>query len=394
MYVLIFPVVMLPVAREFGLTIAEAAPLSFPMYLLYGGSAIPAGFIADRWSRIGVLRVCMFGMGFSSIAAGLSSGGAELTLSLAALGFFCGLYHPAGMALIAHEIDKQGRAHGTNGIFGNFGYVAAPFIAGFALMAGDWRTAFWVTGVLGFLGVAMSFVWSVKETHFGEMKKKTIDASRRDHMIYFAILCVTMTTAGFTYRANLMALPAYFEMRTGDILSMITAMVPASFTGDAGAQNALSGAAGLLVGSVFIFSMMGQFFGGKMADRYDLRWAYLIYQSAAIPFVVAMYFLWQAPLYFVAAGYVFFSIGMQPIENSLVSKFLPTKWLSTGYGIKFTLVFGLGSFAVWQVAAVEKSYGLSALYPILAGQAGLISLLAFILIVASRKTMPRVVNDG
>ena len=388
MYILIFPALAIPLSREFGEPLSVIFPLAFPMYFLYGASAIPAGYIADRWTKIGVLRFAMLGMGFSAIAAGFSSGVTELTMSLAALGFFCGLYHPAGMALIAHEIPKQGIAHGINGIFGNLGIAAAPLIAGGALIVADWRWAFIATGGLGVIGVVISYVMAVEETTNHEMaKSRGDDPHRSDYWLYFGILCLAMTTAGLTYRASMTTLPAYFERYAENLLNGLASAMPSIANGDA-----LSGAAGLLAGTVFFFSMVGQYVGGKTADRHDLRYAYLFFQSMAFPFALGMWYFADLPLYLAAGGYAFFTLGMQPIENSLVSKFLPRKWLSTGYGIKFTLVFGVGSLAVYQVAFIESGWGLSALYPVLAAQTVLIATLAAILIVASRKKVPKVVN--
>jgi len=90
-----------------------------------------------------------------------------------------------------------------------------------------------------------------------------------------------------------------------------------------------------------------------------------------------------------ATIYIFFSLGMQPIENSLVAKYTPGKWRSTGYGIKFILVFGVGSLAVYGVGWIQETWSLGAVY-FFAG--GLVALLVFfiaILIRVSRGTTCR-----
>jgi hypothetical protein len=55
------------------------------------------------------------------------------------------------------------------------------------------------------------------------------------------------------------------------------------------------------------------------------------------------------PLIGAGALFVFFSLGMQPIENSLFAQFTPPRWRATAYGLKFVLTFGVGSLAVWLV---------------------------------------------
>ena len=83
-----------------------------------------------------------------------------------------------------------------------------------------------------------------------------------------------------------------------------------------------------------------------MADRFDLRLAYLGFHVCALPFMILLGFLTEAPLFIVGMGYLFFSLGMQPIENSLVARMTPNHLRSLAYGLKFILVLGMGAFAV------------------------------------------------
>ncbi len=388
MFILIFPAIVLPYARETGQPLSTVFGMGFMMYLLYGVMAIPAGYFADHWSRIGILRICMGGMGVSSLLAGATDDATLFVIALAGIGLSCGLYHPAGLGLIAHEIERQGKAHGVNGIFGNFGIAAAPLIAGGVMLFFDWRWVYFAGASLGFAGVALTYLLRFDESSHADVeKKKGADPHRADHWLYFGVLCVAMTFAGLTYRANMTALPAYFETEATAMARWLASILPTGPTDDR-----LSGAAGLMVSSVFMVSMFGQWLGGRAADRFDLRLAYLAWQSLSLPFVIGMAYLAEFPLYLAAMGHVFFALGMQPIENSLVGKLLPRRWLSTGYGIKFTLTFGVGSLAVKQVAWIDEHGGLRQLYPMLSAQIGVIMIAAFLLWLASRKALPRVAN--
>ena len=126
-----------------------------------------------------------------------------------------------------------------------------------------------------------------------------------------------------------------------------------------------------------------------MADRFDLRWAYLTFFVSALPFLLLMTMLQGLPLVVVAGGFVLFSLGMQPIENSLVAVLSPPRWRSVTYGVKFTLVFGAGSLAVYMVGFVEGRHGIDAvLFLLLALLAGVIAMIGALL-VASRKVSLR-----
>ncbi|VAX20152.1 hypothetical protein MNBD_NITROSPINAE02-1222 [hydrothermal vent metagenome] len=381
MNMLIFPAIVWPFSKDMGIPLGDTFAIGFFMYLFYGALALPAGYIADRWSKIGILKICLGGIGLSSIASGFSGGVASFTIALAFLGLFCGLYHPAGLGLIADEIAGQGRAHGTNGVFGALGIASAPFVAGLTLLVFDWRAVYFVVGGGALAGLGLFYLIRVEERYRRSYKQiKNGDSSVNGAWKQFAVLCVAMTLAGFIYRANMTAIPAYFEIRMESILESLTRFAPGSL------EHALSGIAALLVSTIFLFSLLGQIAGGRLADRIDLRRAFLIYQLAGLPMVLGMAVFHGVWLYVAAAGFAFFTLGIQPIENSLVSKFMPKGLTSTGYGIKFTLTFGLGSLAVYQVAIMEKSYGLEWLYIALACETVILIMATLSLIYVSRET--------
>jgi hypothetical protein len=78
------------------------------------------------------------------------------------------------------------------------------------------------------------------------------------------------------------------------------------------------------------------------------------------------------PLIATTAVFVFFSLGMQPIENSLFYACAPPRWRATAYGLKFVLTFGVGSLAVWMVRWADAAGGLSYAILCLAGVVTLI----------------------
>ena len=140
------------------------------------------------------------------------------------------------------------------------------------------------------------------------------------------------------YRANTVAQPALFSTEIDFV----------------GYGVAASGA--MLVG------LLGQYLGGILADRRELRGSYLAFHVASVPLLIAIAWNTGVPLFVASAMYVFFALGMQPIENSLFAALTPERWRSTAYGIKFTLTFGIGSTAVWMVYDVARAEGWPAVY--------------------------------
>jgi MFS family permease len=96
--------------------------------------------------------------------------------------------------------------------------------------------------------------------------------------------------------------------------------------------------------------------------------------------VILMGFLTEQPLVIATAAYVFFALGIQPIENSLIAKFTPRKWRSTGYGISSVLIFGVGALAVYLVGWVKDQWHLGAIYLVSGGFIALIILGIMVLI--------------
>ena len=364
MLTLLFPAVALPVSREFSVPPAEVIAMGFPMYFLYGVLALPAGYLADRWSKIAILKVCAAGMTICVFAAGSSSTLAGFAASLTLLGVFCSLYHPAGLGLISSQIGRQGRAHGTNGVFGNIGIGMAPLFAGAVLMAANWRWVYTACGFLGLAALALIYALEVEEKKGAPAPLAAVGESRAHNAKYFAILLAAMTMAGLIYRANSVALPPLFETSGGGALADAVAYVSDRLGRDAG-----SGAAAMIVSTLFIFSVAGQIAGGRVADGMDLRHGYIAFHLAAALFIFLVSRSSGMAMYMAAAGMVFFNLGIQPVENSLIASFIPGRWISTGYGIKFTFTFGVGSLAVAQVAWAEETIGLKNLYSIMALEA-------------------------
>ena len=76
----------------------------------------------------------------------------------------------------------------------------------------------------------------------------------------------------------------------------------------------------------------------------------------------------------------FFLLGMQPLENTLVARLTPPNFLSSAYGMKFILTFGVGALSVKMVGLVKTSWGFPAVYQSLAGVSVLLVLSVIILI--------------
>ncbi len=247
----------------------------------------------------------------------LAEPGTMLILALALIGVFASLYHPSGLSLITRTMSRRGTALGINGIFGNIGIAGAPALTQLVANTWGWRTAYLSMGLLLlFLGLAVSFQ-KIEEPKSGEVSRDEHHHEPSERLKLFLILMVAMTMAGLTYRAITVAQPAYFDEQVQPVIAL----------------RYQTRCPGLLY---WDFRSIR-----RRATRRPLRSAYPLPALSRFQFSFLAWYgdTLGGSLLGISAGLLFFILGMQPIENSLVARFTPDRWRSTGYGLKFTVTF-------------------------------------------------------
>lgn len=340
---LVYPTLAVVLAAESGLPLDEVLAWSFAGYLLFGLGALPAGLLADRLGARPVLLAGLGGTGLGLVATGLAEPGLGVAVGLGVVGLSASAYHPAGMGLITRTVSARGRALGVNGIFGNVGIALTPLLTEQLARALGWRGALLACGAV-LLGVtAFCAALRIDEPPRAQEPPAGQAASGNGTaLVALGVLAVCAMLGGISYRANTLAQPAYFAERVAIV--------------DFGLATSL----------VYVCGIAGQYVGGAVADRFPLRWGYVAFHAASLPALLLVGATWNVPLLVVAATFVFFSLGMQPIENSLFAQLTPDRWRSTGYGLKFILTFGVGSAGVWIVKWAETTWGLAGVFPVLA----------------------------
>ena len=114
------------VSSEWGMSYAELIPFSVAGFTAFGLCSVPAGWIADKWSRPGMIAIFFLGMGSAAMLTALASSPWHLAAALLLIGVFGAIYHPVGIAMVVQGRDKTGMAIAMNGVFGNLGVAAAP----------------------------------------------------------------------------------------------------------------------------------------------------------------------------------------------------------------------------------------------------------------------------
>ena len=382
-YVLVFPALVMPMSRDLGLPIATVLNISFWMYLLYGLLALGWGWISDRLGHKWAMNTGIILAAAGFVLAGLVRSLPLISASFALVGIGCSAYHPSGLALVSQGIRKRGRAMGINGVWGNVGMASAPFVAGLLSYLIGWRRGVVILGAVGLL-VGIAAVLTPFSIERGSEVKKVEKLASGTAVRLFVIFCVGVLFAGLMYRSFTVILPAFLESRLGDVSQSFRNLLSRKFASVEDLPAFLTLVATFIATGVYVLGIFGQALGGRVADRYSLKWAYFLFFCAALPFILAAALLENALLIPAAGMFVLFTVGMQPIENSLVAFLTPARWRSMSYGIKFTITFGAGSFAVKIVGAVQQSYGIGSVIFLVAGFLALVILCVGVFLGLSR----------
>ncbi len=349
----VFPALVMPLTASLNLSLAETLGLSFWQYLLFGFTALPWGLAGDRVGGR-ILMILMFlGAGISGLAAALwASSDWALSLALAGVGFFSGIYHPIGMGLISKGVKRLTVAMGYNAVFGGLGLVIAPLSTGILNWVWGPATAFMAIGLLNLAGLLLIWIFPLAKTKVEFEKKQSSDENGRIGSLI--VLLMAGGLAGVAFTGATVIIPSYLELKGSQMFQAASVLWSGAISSNLVAT--------LVTSIVYTVGMLGQYIGGHLGERYDTRFAYLVLQAACIPFVFLMSVSQGFPLAGLSMAYFFFLLGNQPCENTLVARFAPKKWHHSAFGLKFVLTFGVGSLAVQLVAWLQSTWGIEAVF--------------------------------
>jgi len=337
---ILYPTVVLVLEREWGMPYGELIALMFAGQVLFGVAALPAGWLGDRWSTLGMMVVFFIGSGIATMLTGCARNGIELAVGLALIGTFASIYHPVGMAWLIRSAVNRGRALGINGIFGSVGLAVGPMIAGALCDLVSWRAAFIVPGAVAVaVGIALAVAWTIGAVDAppADLKPRP-EPSRGDAVRAFFILSLTMLCSGLIGAAYMTMLPKVFAERLAGLT-----------TGALGP--------GALVTVVFLFAATAQYVGGRLADRFAMRRVYLVGFALQAPLLLGAAAVTGWPVLALTVLMVFANYSCIPAENGLLAHFTPGKWRGTAYGAKFVLALGVAATAIPLIAYVHDTTG-------------------------------------
>jgi len=349
----------LRLTQEWGLSYSELVPYATPSFIAFGVCAIPAGWLADRWSREGMMAVFFFGIGMAALLAALANTPAQMSICLMIIGIFAAIYHPVGLAMVVEGLEKTGVPLAVNGIFGNMGVASAALLTGFLIDSASWRAAFAVPGVVSILiGVAyLVFLRTVKPVPATVTQKAAGSVSgsisRSKLLQVFAIIFLTTAIGGLIFQSTTFALPKVFEERLVNLADSATLIGWYSFL-------------------VFSLAAFAQLVVGYLVDNHSIRSVFLGVAILQALFFAVMTQLTGVFALFAAIAFMLVVFGQIPINDVLVGRIAKSEWRSRAYSLRYIVTFSVMASAVPFIAWVHGKWGFDTLFGILSGAALLI----------------------
>ncbi|MBI3505389.1 MAG: MFS transporter [Proteobacteria bacterium] len=338
---MLYPTIVIALERTWGLSYGELITLMLAGQILFGAAALPAGWIGDRWSAVGMMIVYFIGTGAAAVATGAARSPFEVAAGLAAIGLFASIYHPVGMAWLVRTAINRGHALGVNGVYGAIGIALGPLVAGVLTDVISWRAAFILPGLTS-IAIGLALLVCARRGRVVDTARDVRpmpEPTRVDAVRAFVLLSFTMTFVGLIGSTFMVMLPKLFAERLADIT-------------DGGALGA-----GALVTLVYLIGASAQYYGGKLADRFAMKRIYVTAFVIQAPILTLAAFLDSWPLLFVALAMVFVNVGALPSENGMLAHFTPGKWRGTAYGAKFVLALGVAAACVPLVGQIYDRTG-------------------------------------
>lgn len=365
LFVLLFATVAaLALVREWNMSYAALIPYATPAFVIFGIGALPAGWIADRWSREGMMVVFFIGIGVSAMLTALAQTPLQIGLALSLMGVFASIYHPVGLAMVIQGRERTGVPLAVNGIFGNMGVASAALIAGALIDATGWRSAFvWPGAVSVAIGIAYAaFVYLGREAGAAGARSQTAQGGRaawtsalgrQTVFRVFAIIFFSAGVGGLVFQSTTFAIPKVFDERLGELAGTATLI-------------------GWYAFMVFAVAAFAQLVVGYLVDRYSIRTVFAFVAGLQAVFFALMYQLTGPAALAVAVCFMLVVFGQIPINDVLIGRMARGEWRSRAYAARYIVTFSVSATAIPLIAGVHSAWGFATLFLMLAAAAAAI----------------------
>jgi MFS family permease len=345
-YELVIPIFVVIWLDAFETTAAVFGLVVGASYALTGLGALPSGVLADRYSSKRLIVGCMLGMGVGFVLVSLAPNVVGLALGLLVWGGAASIYHPAGLSLISRGAKQRGTAFAYHGAAGNVGVATGPLLAAFLLVFFGWRVVAALLVVPVLVAIAVALRLDFDETAGTDADEAAVADGRGEirDLSEFVARSKVLFTGGFVFVFLIGNLYGLYYRGAFTFLPNILAGVPMFdpvMVGNRAIRPSQYVYSGLL-----ILGGAGQYVGGKLVDR--VRAEYALVGTFGALVLIALVFVPAAnagliPLLVVAGLLGFFVFMEAPINQEVISKYVPAEVRGLSFGYTYVAVFGIGA---------------------------------------------------
>jgi predicted MFS family arabinose efflux permease len=329
---LIFPAVVIGLEVVFNRPYDEMIALSTGAFVAFGVFSIPAGWLADRWSRRNIMAVFYFGCAAALAGAGLSPSPLWLAVAMSFIGVFAAIYHPVGMAMLIDVAKARPRTLAFNGVCGNLGVTLAAGISATLMAWFNWRAAFLIPATLC-LGAGIAFLALVPDDRNGKAKRSaaaSVVLSPRAAAVLFGSYMVISLTGGLTFNTALIALPKLLNERMGDGVPLI--------------------AVGWLATGIFLCGGLTQLAVGRLLERTPPHLLFAAVATAQFIGMVWAAYATGAALVVSLAVAIAAIYGQTTVGDIVIARYVSDAWRGRVYAVRYFLAFISSAIAVQLIA--------------------------------------------
>ncbi len=336
---LILATVVIELALVYDWTYSELIALGTPSFVAFGVFSLPAGWLADRWSRRNMMALFYLGCGVSLAAAAVSPNLIALAVALTALGLFAAIYHPVGTAMLIEQATARGRSLAFNGVCGNLGVALAAGITAALIVWFGWRGAFLVPAIVCLLTGVLYLRLVPDERRKGGKRATSADVSLAPWLAatIFALFIVIALSAGLVFHIATVSLPKIVDERLGSSIPLWQV--------------------GGLATLIFMCGAIAQLAVGRLVEKFPLH---LLFTAVALLQFLGV--LWSAyasgPVLLIALAAALAAIYAQVTVNDLViARYTADAWRGRVYAVRYFLTFLVSGAAVSTIAILHGRGG-------------------------------------
>lgn len=353
---LIYPTVVIGLEVVYRRPYSELIALSSAAFLAFGIFSLPAGWLADRWSRRNMMAAFYFGCGVSLIGVALAPNLVMLSVAMFALGIFSAIYHPVGMAMLIEASGANGRTLAFNGVCGNLGVSLAAGISGALAYWISWRAAFLAPAFV-LVAAGALYVWLTPDDgHHAKSRqsKPAVPLTPKLAALLFGLFLVIALSAGLVFNVLTIALPKIVDEGMAKDVPLIIV--------------------GSIATAVLVCGAIAQLIIGRLVE-----WIAPHILFAAVTAIGFAGNLWAtyasgAPLMIALAIAVAAIYAQVTVNDIILARYTADAWRGRVYAVRYFTLFISAGLAIAMISVLHEVGGFS----LVLGTNSIVALLMFL----------------